>query len=132
MVFPLNHSIPLYSSSFGIAKDNLHLLNPKRLINRASAPFSMYSFSPTIPISATPLATDCGISSSRKKSTSTGNPFAESNKVRFPLFSFIPASSRSIIVSSNNLPFDCTAIRNICLFFKLIPIYRQKKAYLER
>ena len=83
-----------------MASERRHLLKPKRFMSFASLPFSTYSFSPTMPTSATPFATDCGMSSSRKKRTSTGKPLAERSKMRLPRFNLMPASSRSIIVSS--------------------------------
>ena len=62
--FPLNHSSPLYSWALGMARESLHLLNPRRFTISAFPPRSTYSFSPTMPRSATPVLTLCGMSSS--------------------------------------------------------------------
>ena len=113
---PSNHCGPGYSISLGNASDRRHLLNPKRFMISASSAFSINSFSPTIPKSATPVATVCGISSSRKNNTSKGKLEDCTNNVRLVALSFISDSSRNDIVSSKRRPLACTAILNMIRF----------------
>ena len=77
---------------------------------------STNSFSPTMPMSATPLAMVCGMSSSRWKSTYTGKLLAWVSKVRLEVEILMSASLNRAMVSSNRRPFDCTAILNIIVY----------------
>ena len=130
--FPLNHDNPGYSKSFGIASDKRHLLNPKRLMISASSSFSINSFSPTTPKSATPVATVCGISSSRRNNTSIGKLEDCTNKVRLVVLNLISDSSKSAIVSSKRRPLACTAILNMILFNYLLLITIRIKGIKKR
>ena len=62
----------MYCCCFGIARASRHLLNPRCEMIFAFCWRSRNSFSPTIPISAIPFATLCGMSSSRRYSISSG------------------------------------------------------------
>ena len=106
----LNHSTPLYSMRLGIASESRHLLKPSSLIISTALSFSSTSFNPTIPMSAVPIATDSGISSSRRNSSSTGKLREGTRRVRFTEVILTPASESNSIVSSYKRPFDCTAI----------------------
>ena len=53
-----------------------------------------------MPMSAVPVATESGMSSSRRKSSSTGKFFDGTSSVRFTATSLMPAALSSSIVSS--------------------------------
>ena len=69
---PSNQPMPVYFTALGMAKDMRHLEKPSGRIISACSWRSSYSFLPTIPRSVTPVATHCGISSSRRYNTSMG------------------------------------------------------------
>ena len=83
--------------SWGIAKERRHFPKPNFFKTPTGQRFSMTSFNPTIPTSATPEATDSGISSSLRNNTSTGKFRAGTNNVLFPPGILIPASSNKAI-----------------------------------
>src|SRR5574344_1280264 len=117
--------------SLGIASERRHLLKPRRLMITASSSFSTYSFSPTMPMSATPVATDWGISSSRRNKTSTGKLVDCTSRVRLEELNLMSDSSRRAIVSSKRRPLACTAILNIILSFSnLYYLWEQKRLTL--
>ena len=110
---PSNQSSPLYSSALGMASDKRHFEKLRRCTISASSPRSTNSFSPTTPTSAMPVATACGMSSSRRNRTSTGK-LGDCISSRRLLVSILMLDSSNIfIVSSCSLPLACTAILSI-------------------
>ena len=83
-----------------MASERRHLLKPRRQITSTFCCFSSTSLSPTMPMSAVPVATESGMSSSRRKRSSTGKLRDGTSRVRFTAVSLMPASLSSSMVSS--------------------------------